>query len=173
MALLPIYIAPDTRLKVHTKTVETVDDDLRSFLDDMLETMYAADGIGLAATQVGDERSVIVIDVGGDDDRKPIKMINPEIQQVSDEISLHEEGCLSVPDYYADVERPEKVTVTYLDEFGAAQEIKADGVLATCIQHEIDHLNGILFVDHISALKRKMILRKLSKAKRQSQPAPV
>jgi len=173
MALLPIYVAPDARLKMHTKTVETVDDDLRSFLDDMLETMYAADGIGLAATQVGDERSVIVIDVGGEDDPKPMKMINPEIQQISDKLSLHEEGCLSVPDYYADVERPEKVTVTYLDELGVFQEIKADGVLATCIQHEIDHLNGILFVDHISALKRKMILRKLSKAKKQSPPAPV
>jgi len=173
MALLPVFVAPDPRLKAHTEPVDGVDDDLRQFLDDMLETMYAADGIGLAATQVGDSRSVIVIDVGGEDAPAPLRMVNPEILDVSDEVNLHEEGCLSVPDYYADVERPEKVTVAYLDEFGERQELTADGILATCIQHEIDHLNGILFVDHISALKRKMILRKLGKAKRLSKPAPV
>ena len=169
MALLPIIVAPDPRLKIKTRPVETVDDELRQFLDDMLETMYAADGIGLAAPQVGDERSVLVMDVAREgQDPKPMKIINPEIVWHSDEERVHEEGCLSLPEYFAEVVRPEKIRVRFLDETGAEQELEADGILSICIQHEMDHLQGILFVDHVSSIKRGMILRKLKKAKKQA-----
>ena len=168
MALLPIIIAPDSRLKIKTESVHHVDDAVRTLMDDMLETMYAASGIGLAAPQVGDKRSVVVIDCARQtDDPAPIKMADPEIIAVSTDENTHEEGCLSLPDYYADVVRPKSITLRYLDENNQFSEIDADGILATCIQHEIDHLNGILFVDHISALKRNMILRKLKKVKKQ------
>jgi peptide deformylase len=169
MALLPIIVAPDPRLKIKTRPVETVDDELRQFLDDMLETMYAADGIGLAAPQVGDERSVLVMDVAREgQDPKPLKIINPEIVWHSDEERVHEEGCLSLPEYFAEVVRPEKIRVRFLDETGTEQELEADGILSICIQHEMDHLQGILFVDHVSSIKRGMILRKLKKAKKQA-----
>ena len=169
MALLPIIVAPDPRLKVKTTPVAAVDDDLRVFLDDMLETMYAADGIGLAAPQVGDTRSVLVVDVARQgEDPQPLKIINPEIVWTSDDDRVHEEGCLSLPEYFAEVVRPEAIRVRYLDETGAERELEADGILATCIQHEMDHLKGILFVDHVSAIKRGMILRKLKKAKKQA-----
>ena len=169
MALLSIIVAPDLRLKVTTEPVEGVDDDLRDFLDDMLETMYAADGIGLAAPQVGDTRSVVVVDVGSkEDDPMPVKMINPQIVWHSEDECLHEEGCLSLPNHFAEVVRPDSIRVKYLDENGAQQELEANGVLATCIQHEMDHLKGILFVDHVSLIKRNMILRKLKKAKKQA-----
>jgi peptide deformylase len=169
MALLPIIVAPDPRLKVKTTPVAAVDDDLRAFLDDMLETMYAADGIGLAAPQVGDTRSVLVVDVARQgEDPQPLKIINPEIVWTSDDDRVHEEGCLSLPEYFAEVVRPEAIRVRYLDETGAERELEADGILATCIQHEMDHLKGILFVDHVSAIKRGMILRKLKKAKKQA-----
>ncbi len=169
MTLLPIIVAPDPRLKIETRPVEAVDDDLRAFLDDMLETMYAADGIGLAAPQVGDERSVIVIDLARqDEDPAPMKMINPEIVWYSDEERVHDEGCLSLPEHYAEVVRPDGIRVTYLDETGAEQQLEAEGILSTCIQHEIDHLHGVLFVDHVSSIKRNMILRKLKKAKKQA-----
>ncbi|MEK9753799.1 MAG: peptide deformylase [Rhodospirillaceae bacterium] len=169
MALLPIIVAPDPRLKVKTTPVEAVDDELGAFLDDMLETMYAADGIGLAAPQVGDTRSVLVVDVARKgEDPKPMKIINPEIVWRSDDERVHEEGCLSLPDHYAEVVRPEVVRVRYLDETGAVQEVEAAGILGTCIQHEMDHLEGILFVDHVSAIKRGMIMRKLKKAKKQA-----
>ncbi|MBT6094897.1 MAG: peptide deformylase [Rhodospirillaceae bacterium] len=169
MALLPIIVAPDPRLKIETRPVEAVDDDLRAFLGDMLDTMYAADGIGLAAPQVGDERSVIVVDLTREDEeRSPMKMINPEITWYSDDERVHDEGCLSLPEHYAEVVRPDAIRVTYLDETGASCELEADGMLSTCIQHEIDHLHGVLFVDHVSAIKRGMILRKLKKAKKQA-----
>ena len=169
MALLPIIVAPDPRLKIKTRPVETVDDELRQFLDDMLETMYAADGIGLAAPQVGVERSVLVMDVAREgQDPKPLKIINPEIVWHSDEERVHEEGCLSLPEYFAEVVRPEKIRVRFLDETGTEQELEADGILSICIQHEMDHLQGILFVDHVSSIKRGMILRKLKKAKKQA-----
>ena len=167
MALLPIIVAPDPRLKIKTTPVEVVDDDLRAFLDDMLETMYAADGIGLAAPQVGDGRSVLVVDIAREgEEPRPMKVINPEIVWASDDERVHEEGCLSLPEYFAEVVRPEAVRVRYLDETGTQHEIEAEGILATCIQHEMDHLEGILFVDHVSAIKRGMILRKLKKAKK-------
>lgn len=168
MAVLDIIVAPDPRLKIKTEPVAEVDDDLRAFLDDMLETMYDANGIGLAAPQVGDDRSVIVIDVTHtDEDPAPMKIINPEIVWHSDDERRHEEGCLSLPEHYAEVVRPEAIRLKYLDETGAEQELEADGILATCIQHEMDHLKGVLFVDHVSSIKRGMILRKLKKAKKQ------
>lgn len=169
MALLPIIVAPDPRLKIKTQPVAAVDDDLRRLLDDMLETMYAADGIGLAAPQVGDTRSVLVIDLARkDEEPQPLKIINPEIVWTSDDERVHEEGCLSLPEYFAEVVRPESIRVKFLDETGAERELAADGMLAICIQHEMDHLEGILFVDHVSAIKRGMILRKLKKAKKQA-----
>jgi len=172
MTLLPIVIAPDPRLKIKATPVEAVDDRIRQLMDDMLETMYDAPGIGLAAPQVGETCRVIVVDVSGDDEEKEeqahtsLFMANPELTWVSEEDYLHEEGCLSLPDHYADVVRPYAVRVSYLDRDNTQCELEADGLLATCIQHEMDHLDGILFVDHVSALKRNMILRKLVKAKK-------
>ncbi len=167
MALLPIITAPDPRLKQVCPSVEQVDDEIRRLLSDMLETMYDAPGIGLAAPQVGVLKRVIVVDVSREDEeRAPLKMVNPELTWVSDHDASYDEGCLSLPEHYAEVVRPAEIKVEYLDESGAKQELSADGLLATCIQHEIDHLDGILFVDHISALKRNMILRKLLKARK-------
>ena len=168
MARLPIIVAPDPRLKKFSEPVEAVNDEICALLDDMLETMYDANGIGLAAPQVGVLKRVVVIDITrADDDRSPIELVNPEVIWESDAIVIKEEGCLSLPEYYAEVERPETIRVTYLDRKNKQQELEADEMLATCIQHEIDHLDGILFVDHVSSLKRNMILRKLNKAKRQ------
>jgi len=174
MALLPIIIAPDPRLKTKAEPVDRVDDDIRQLMDDMLETMYEAPGIGLAAPQVGSGKRVIVVDVQHDETNSkskpsPLRMANPEIIAVSEYDRTHDEGCLSLPDQYAEVDRPDSIRVRYLDENNDKQEIDADGLLATCIQHEIDHLDGILFVDHITALKRNMILRKLTKLKKQDQ----
>jgi len=173
MALLPIIVAPDPRLKINAEPVDQVDDDLRQLMDDMLETMYAAPGIGLAGPQIGCSQRVIVVDVGdnGEEDGKPnpYRMVNPEIIEVSEDDRIHDEGCLSLPDQYAEVERPDSIRVRYLDENNQIQELDAEGLLATCIQHEIDHLDGILFVDHITALKRKMILRRLTKLKKQAE----
>lgn len=167
MAKLPIITAPDPRLKKKADPVGAVDDVVRQLMDDMLETMYAAPGIGLAATQVGVMKRVIVIDISREgEERQALRMADPELVWVSDEDTGYEEGCLSLPEHYAEVVRPAGIRVTYLDETGARQELEAEGLLATCIQHEIDHLDGILFVDHISALKRNMILRKLLKAKK-------
>ncbi len=169
MALMPIIIAPDARLKIKTKPVDHVDAAVKTLMDNMLETMYAANGIGLAAPQVGDMRSVIVVDCARQaENPAPIKMANPEIIAVSPNDNTHEEGCLSLPEHYADVVRPDSITLRYLNENNKIVEIDADGILATCIQHEMDHLEGILFVDHISALKRNMILRKLKKVKKQA-----
>ena len=167
MAILDIIVAPDPRLKITAKAVKAVDDDVRALMDDKLESMHVANGIGLAAPQVGDSRRVIVVDISlAEEEPDPIRMANPELLWVSDEEGNHEEGCLSLPEQYAEVERPESIRVRYLDRSGEEQELDATGMLATCIQHEMDHLDGILFVDHISSLKRKMILRKLSKAKK-------
>jgi len=168
MALLPIRVAPDPVLKAKAKLVETVDDELRQLMDDMLETMYDAPGIGLAAPQVGVSKRLIVMDIAREDEPKaPLAMVNPELTWVSDEDATYEEGCLSVPEHYADVVRPARVRVRYLDREGKKQELEADGLLATVIQHEMDHLDGILFIDHLSSLKRSMILRKLLKSRKQ------
>jgi peptide deformylase len=167
MAVMPIIVAPDPRLKIKAKPVDAVDEDVRKLMDDMLETMYAANGIGLAAPQVGDSRRVIVVDVAREnEDAQPMALANPQIIEIADDDRIHEEGCLSLPDHFAEVERPDWVRVRYLDRDNEIREIKADSIMATCIQHEIDHLDGVLFVDHVSSLKRNMILRKLQKAKK-------
>ncbi len=168
MAILPIIVAPDPRLKAKCEPVERVDSGVAALMDDLLETMYLASGIGLAAPQVGVHKCVLVVDISPKDGpREPLCLANPQILAASEELQKHEEGCLSLPKYYADVERPARVSVRYLDRDNQTREIEADGMLAVCLQHEIDHLDGILFVDHVSALKRGMILRKLRKAKKQ------
>ena len=167
MAIRPIITAPDKRLKERSAPVEVVDDEVRALLDDMMESMHAADGIGLAAIQIGVPKRCIVADVHlADEPPAPLKLVNPEVVWRSDERVSREEGCLSFPDHYADVERPASVTVAYQDETGAAQELTAVGTLAVCLQHEIDHLEGVLFVDYLSLVKRSIILRKLTKARR-------
>ena len=167
MAKLDIIIAPDPRLKVKCKPVAKVDTKVARLMDDMLETMYAAPGIGLAAPQVGVAQRVIVLDVAREDEKPaPLRMANPELIWVSDEDTTYNEGCLSLPEHYADVVRPKAIRVRYLDHQNEIRELEAEGLLATCIQHEMDHLDGILFVDHITALKRNIILRKLLKAKK-------
>lgn len=167
MAILPILTAPDPLLKQKAVRVAAVDDDIRRLMDDMLETMYDAPGVGLAAPQVGIGKRVIVVDIGKDEtDRQPLRMANPEIVWVSEEDSSYEEGCLSVPEHYASVVRPRAVKVRYLDHQNEIREIAAEGLLATVLQHEMDHLDGILFIDHLSSLKRNMILRKMVKAKK-------
>lgn len=170
MARREIIEAPDPWLKTISDPVGTVDDGIRALIDDMLETMYAAPGIGLAAIQVGVRKRVIVMDIARqDDDPMPRHFINPEILWKSEELAIYSEGCLSLPEYYAEIERPAACRVKYLDYDGSEQTIEAEGLLATCLQHEMDHLEGILFVDHLSALKRRMILRKLSKARREAE----
>jgi len=167
MAKLDIIIAPDPRLKLKCKPVAKVDAKVARLMDDMLTTMYAAPGIGLAAPQVGVTQRIIVLDVAREDEKPaPIKMANPEIIWASDEDVTYNEGCLSLPEHYADVARPKAIRVRYLDHQNEIRELEAEGLLATCIQHEMDHLDGILFVDHITALKRNIILRKLLKAKK-------
>ncbi len=172
MALLPIITAPDPRLKTVASRIDAVDDDIRRLMDDMLETMYAAPGVGLAAPQVGISKRVIVVDVARTGDApEPMQMANPEIIEASSERSTVEEGCLSLPEHFAEVKRPERVRIRYLDRENEIRERDMDGFLATCIQHEMDHLDGILFVDHISGLKRGMIMRKLTKLKKQDVKA--
>lgn len=167
MAVLPILVTPDPILKKKAVPVTSVDPRIVTLMNDMLETMYAAPGIGLAAPQVGVSERVIVLDIAkADQPRAPLRMVNPEITWASDERNTYEEGCLSVPEQYAKVVRPKQVRVRYLDETGAAQEIAADGLLATVIQHELDHLDGTLFIDHLSSLKRHMILRRLGKSRK-------
>jgi peptide deformylase len=170
MAILPIIVAPDPRLKQIAKPVDKVDAEVRKLMDDMLETMYAAPGIGLAAPQVGALKRVIVLDLAREDEEpQPLKMANPEVVWVSDDDAVYNEGCLSLPEHYADVARPAACHVRYLDDQNEIRLLEAEGLLATCVQHEIDHLEGILFVDHLTALKRNMILRKLLKAKKSGQ----
>ena len=167
MAVLDILVAPHPVLKQKAKPVEKVDARIAKLMDDMVETMYAAKGIGLAAPQIGVLERVIVVDVHEKDEKpNPIRLANPEIVWKSDDTAVCEEGCLSVPDQYAEGTRPASVRVRYLNENNETREIEAEGMLATCIQHEIDHLNGVLFVDYLSMLKRNMILRKVQKMQR-------
>ena len=164
MTIKPLIILPDPLLRQVSAPVEQVDSQIIQLADDMLETMYDAPGIGLAAIQIGVARRMLVIDVSREDEEnKPIVFINPEIVKTTDELSTYEEGCLSIPDYYAEVERPAALTVNYIDRSGKQQSLEADGLLATCLQHEIDHLNGVLFIDHISRLKRDMVIKKFTK----------
>jgi peptide deformylase len=167
MAVLPIITAPDPRLKLVARRVDRVNPSLRRLMDDMLDTMYGSIGIGLAAPQVGVTQRIIVLDVARDGEKaSPLRIANPEIVWRSAEATVANEGCLSLPEHYADVSRAAAIKLRYLDHENEIRELDAEGLLATCIQHEIDHLDGVLFVDHISALKRGMILRKLQKAKR-------
>ncbi len=167
MALLDIITAPDPRLKRKAETVATVDAATAKLMADMLETMYEAPGIGLAAPQVGVSKRIIVADAAREGEApQPLKMVNPQIVWSSDEKKTHEEGCLSLPDEYEIVNRPDKIRVQYVDETNTPRELEADGLLAVVIQHELDHLDGVLFVDHISTLKRNMILRRLTKYKK-------
>jgi len=167
MALRQILTEPNEILRKKSLLVEKVDDDLRRLMDDMLETMYAAPGIGLAAIQVGVPKRVIVLDISQKEgQKKPMFFVNPEIIEKSQNNSTYEEGCLSVPGQFAEIDRPDQCHVKYLDYNGEAKEIKATGMLATCIQHEMDHLEGILFIDYLSKLKKSMIIKKLSKQKR-------
>jgi peptide deformylase len=167
MATRPILTAPDPRLKAVSTDVERVDDAVRKLIDDMADSMYAADGIGLAAVQIGVPKRVIVMDLDQKSGKKnPRAFINPKIVWASEETATYEEGCLSVPEVWEDVDRPARIRCEYLDRDGEAQVLEADGLLSTCLQHEMDHLQGVLFIDHISKLKRSMALRKLQKAKR-------
>jgi peptide deformylase len=166
MAIRPILTVPDPRLKKVSKPVDVVDDGLRALMDDMLETMYDAPGIGLAAIQVGEPVRVIVMDLSrGEEERAPRHFVNPEITWRSEETQPYEEGCLSIPDIYDEVERPARVKLRYLDYHGQLVEEEAEGVFAVCIQHEMDHLEGVLFIDHLSRLKRERAVQKVKKAK--------
>jgi peptide deformylase len=170
MAPRPILIAPDPRLKAVSAEISHVDVDIRRLADEMLDSMYAAEGIGLAAIQIGAPKCVLVMDLARKDGKKePRVFINPKILWASKQTAVCEEGCLSVPDIWEEVERPAQIRAQFLDRDGRLQDLEAEGLLATCLQHEIDHLEGILFVDHLSRLKRSMALRKLAKAQRLKQ----
>lgn len=172
MAILPIIEIPDPRLKLVSSPVETVDDEVRQLIADMFDTMYDAPGIGLAAIQVAVPKRVLVIDLQEQEDaegkpvRDPHAFINPEIVEVSDERRCYQEGCLSIPDQFAEIERPDRCRVRWTDIDGNTHDAWFDGLMATCVQHEMDHLNGVLFTDHLSRLKRDMVLRKLAKARK-------
>ena len=168
MALLEIITAPDPRLKRISAPIENVDDHVRRLANDMLAAMYAAPGVGLAAIQVDVPKRMLVVDVTREEDgaRAPHVLINPEIVWYADDLATYDEGCLSFPEHYAEIERPESVRIEFLDTNGKIQTMEADGLLSRCLQHEIDHLDGILFVDYLSATRRHMILRKLSKQRR-------
>lgn len=167
MAIREILTAPDARLRQVSTQVEVVDDSVRALMDDMLETMYDAKGIGLAAIQIDVPKRIIVMDLAGEEEEPaPLYFVNPEIVDPSDETSLYQEGCLSVPEFYEEVERPSSCRIRYIDYQGETRVMDAEGLLATCIQHEMDHLNGVLFIDHISRLKRDRIIRKLKKEQR-------
>jgi peptide deformylase len=165
MALREILILPDKRLRLVAAPVKKIDADIRALVADMFETMYEAPGIGLAAVQVGETKRVVTLDLAKKDDPKaPLVLINPKLTWRSDETATYEEGCLSIPEFYEEVERPAQVRVSFLDLDGKEQELDATGLLATCIQHEIDHLDGVLFIDHISRLKRARVIKKFAKA---------
>jgi peptide deformylase len=171
MAVRDILIIPDKRLRQVSKPVAKVDAATRKLVEDMFETMYAAPGIGLAAIQIGEPRRVVTMDLAKkDDEKEPQVFINPELVWSSTEKHGHEEGCLSIPEYYEEVERPAEVRVKYLDLEGKKREIEAKGLLATCLQHEIDHLDGVLFIDHISKLKRDRVMKKFTKAAKLGKP---
>jgi len=172
MTVRPILTAPDPRLQAISTDVETVTAETRSLIDDMAESMYAADGIGLAAVQIGVPKRVVVIDLDQKEGKKnPRAFINPKITWASEEMAVFEEGCLSVPEIWDDVERPARIKAEYLDRDGNKQTLEADGMLATCLQHEMDHLNSVLFIDHLSRLKRSMAIKKLTKAKKRQETA--
>ncbi|MHB2166677.1 peptide deformylase [Alsobacter sp. R-9] len=172
MSIRPILIIPDPKLRLVSDAVPKVTSDLKTLIDDMFETMYDAPGIGLAAIQIGVPQRIVTIDTARQDEpRKPIALINPEILWSSPELSTYEEGCLSIPEYYEEVERPAKVKVRFTDRDGGECEMEADGLLATCLQHEIDHLDGKLFIDHISRLKRERVMKKFQKAAKRDQSA--
>ena len=163
-----IIIEPDTILRKKSEALDNVDNELRGLMDDMLETMYAAPGIGLAAVQVGILKRLIVIDISKEKEKKdPLFLINPKIVSKSTNTSIYEEGCLSLPGYFAEIERPAECQIEYINYDGKKKEMKANGLLATCIQHEVDHLNGILFIDYLSKLKKDMIIKKLVKHKKE------
>ena len=163
-----IIIEPDSLLRKKSQSLEKVDDELKKLMDDMLETMYSAPGIGLAAVQVGVLKRLVVIDLSKDDQKKePLFFVNPKITFQSKKTSIYEEGCLSLPGHFAEIERPAECHVSYVDYDGKNQELKASGLLATCVQHEIDHLNGVLFIDYLSKLKKDMIIKKLTKQKKE------
>jgi peptide deformylase len=174
MAVLEILEIPDPRLRAVAKPVAQVDDVVRTLIDDMFETMYDARGIGLAATQLGIEQRILVIDLQEEEDeegkpvRDPHAYVNPEILEVSEETAVYNEGCLSIPAQYAEVQRPARCRVKWLDRDGKPQEQEFDGLMATCMQHEIDHLNGVLFIDHLSRLKRDMVVKKLAKLRKKA-----
>lgn len=165
MSTRPLVILPAPQLRLASAPIARVDDGTRKLAEDMLETMYAAPGIGLAAVQVGEMTRLITIDVSHDENAKePRVFVNPEILWKSEDLSVYEEGCLSIPDYYEEVERPARIRVRYTNLAGEPEELEADGLLATCLQHEIDHLDGVLFIDHISKLKRDRVTKKFVKA---------
>ena len=165
MSIRPILVLPDKRLRLVSEPVKRIDDKIRALVADLFETMYAAPGVGLAAIQVCEPKRVVVIDAPrGDEEKRPLTLINPEIVWASKERATHEEGCLSIPEYLDEVERAERVKVRFLDLKGAPQEIEADGLLARVVQHEIDHTKGVLFIDHLSKLKRSRVIKKFSKA---------
>jgi peptide deformylase len=167
MTVRPILTAPDPRLQAVSTDVETVTDEIRGLVADMADSMYAAEGIGLAAIQIGVPSRVLVIDLDQKEGKKnPRAFINPKIVWASEETAVYEEGCLSVPEIWDDVERPARIKCEYLDRDGNKQTLEADGLLATCLQHEMDHLNGVLFIDHLSRLKKSMAIKKLTKAKK-------
>ena len=169
MAVREIIILPDKRLRLKSQPVKKVDREIKALVDDMFETMYDAPGIGLAAIQVGIPKRVVTMDLAKKEEgQQPRVFINPEILWTSEETATYEEGCLSIPEFYEDVERPAQVRVKYLDLGGQVQELEANGLLATCLQHEIDHLNGVLFIDHISRLKRERVVKKFAKAAKRS-----
>ena len=163
-----IIIEPDPILRIKSENLDKVDNALRKLMDDMLETMYAAPGIGLAAVQIGILKRLIVIDISKGEEKNPLFLINPKIKYKSEKTSIYEEGCLSLPGHFAEIERPAECHVDYLDYNGKEKSIKADGLLATCVQHEIDHLDGVLFIDYLSKLKKDMIIKKLKKYKKET-----
>ncbi len=168
MSKRKIVIEPDQILRKKSSPLEKVDNELRKLMDDMLETMYEAPGIGLAAVQVGILKRLVVIDISKENEKKnPLFLVNPKIFYKSKETSVHEEGCLSLPGHFAEVERPAECHLNYIDYYGKEKKLKASGLLSTCIQHEVDHLNGVLFIDYLSKLKRDMIIKKLKKNKKE------
>lgn len=167
MALRPLILLPDPRLRLVSEPLGDVTDEVRALAADMLETMYEAPGIGLAAIQVGVPKRLFVVDLGKtEDERRPLVLVDPEIVAASTETRVHEEGCLSIPEYYEEVERPDRITMRFRDLDGSPQELEADGILSTCLQHELDHLNGKLFIDYLSRLKRSRVLKRFEKAAR-------
>jgi peptide deformylase len=172
MALRNIITLPDPRLRLVSDPVTEVDDRIRALMDDMLETMYDAPGIGLAAIQIAEAKRVVVIDASREEEeRRPMRLVNPEVVWTSEETAVYEEGCLSIPEYFEEVERPAACRVTYLDEKGEPREMECEGLLATVVQHEIDHINGVLFIDHLSKLKRDRVVKKFAKAKKRESAA--